>query len=397
MPPDLSTTNRPDETVSLFSELSSRLGADATAGWAVVRGGLGIDSLQRSMLQARSTVGTAPQRQSPADPQTFVRTWLHERHAASRTDTPPLLLCLADRTRIWSAHLMSHLEASEKAARSRVDLVSHTADGGALSLSHIGLVRDGTASLHIYSAEVRERNPAAVASIEALQCACDYLLQFIGPMRAETLAEILGEVRQRLQSPQSRLRAVVFAVSPAASVLRPQLEAFGEAMGPRAAAFEANLADMSEVWSRGLATLQACTSIELPDEDKDTDAVVPAADDEQADAVQGLLESLAATEGTAWIALLDASGRSLALAGRNGATTATEQLERLAFAFDSADDATHDSWMVDSGNAITIALPLSEPRLRLAASFDCTEVHPALARLLAGRMRDELEALGATA
>jgi hypothetical protein len=356
-------------------------------GWAALPGASGAS-------------GADGQVQLTQDPAQFLRGWMHHRHPEGGREGLEFVLGVGDRTRIWSAKLLSHLEeAQDSVRRSRIDLMSPDTGGGVISVNHLMLGEEAGAALHLYSAEVRVLTPQAQAGAQALLASCDFLLQFVGPMRSESLTDLMAQVHLLLQTPGGRLRAVIFVASPSAAGLQPQLKAFGQPWGGRVRVVQANLADSADVWRRGLRALEHCIAssggAQAPAARPSTSAMPLT--DTGSDPLQGVLQGFAATEGTVWVALLHADGHALLTATLGDPGSALHEAGRVAQILGPQQADADEAWMFEDTTSVVVALQLGEPVLRIAARFDQSQVQTPMARLLVARMRDELDRWAADA
>jgi hypothetical protein len=375
------------------------------SGWIAARGAEGFGEFERQVSGLRVNGSDDVGSHNLIDDATaFVAKWMHRRHPDRDTAQRPFLLAVNDAARMWAANLLLHAESLAEQKRSRLNLVQSDKSGGALTVSHVSMGGDSTApQLHLYSVEVRERTAASVDTAVALHAQCDLLVEIIGPMTPESLQLVLARVRKTLESPQLRLKGVLFVLSATAGNLREPLEAFGQEMGERVMAAQLNLSDTAVVWRESLQALEQtlardgvepssaaelCSNVDDGDSAESNDAP------HESGSLHDLLRAFAQTEGTQWVALIGRDPQVHLVESSDPNTPAPfDAALSMAVLMSGEAAAAGQQIKVETDTSVTIARVLREPQLGLAVRFLRSEVPEPVANLLIERMCTELESL----
>lgn len=383
----------------MFAQLSDAAGhapseAEHAPAWTMTRGTSGFGPFAQSVSSLRTgDADSAAARRFPEPPHVFLADWLAQRHGlTSRADQ--FVIAVDDPTRIWAARLMTFLESTTQTLRTRLDFVHADVSGGSLSLSCLPMTDPQGVQLHIYNADARERTGDVAHAVDAVHSGCDFLIQLIGPMEPQSFEVVAQRVRRLLQRPDQRLKLVLFVVSPAATRLRPALEALGQELGDLVAAVQGNLAHMDQVWNATIARLARCVDQHpalfpapgeeplLSDEPRDD---MPLADE------QHLLQAFASSGGVRWVTLTEPDGSIRALEADSPATAVRAVNAMFELLQADAADAPAQAFFAETAHTITIAQPLSNAPQWFAVQFDKAEIGEPLARLLASRMLAEID------
>jgi hypothetical protein len=405
----LMTVSAPDD-VSIFAQLSHDAersqGADVAAGdWTLSRGSTSFGDFAQAVSSLRSGEGADAQiTRFAGSPDAFLTGWLAQRHGStSRADH--FVIAIDDLTRIWAARLLSFVESTSSARRSRLNFIHGQSSGGSMSLNYLPLDDLGGTQLHLYNADPRERTEEIGRTVDAVHAGCDFLIQMVGPMEPQSFEKIADRVRRLVRQPGRRLKQVVFVVSPTATRLRPALEALGEELGDSVAALQGNLAQMEQVWNAMLGHLARYVGQHprefapvLVDE---AAAAAPAAAAPPSEAE--MLDAFASSGGVRWVALIERDGavRALRADAPDAALVSIQAMLQLARAdegeapADAAPTVGPDSatFFAETVHALTLAQPLRDLPRVLVVQFDKAAIGEPLARLLAARMVAEFDDL----
>jgi hypothetical protein len=397
------------DDVSIFAQLSHGAERAKTRDtpphdWTLSRGSTGFGDFAHAVSSLRSGEGASAQvTRFAGSPDAFLASWLAQRHgSASRADH--FVVAIDDLTRIWAARLLTFIESTSSAHRSRLNFIHSSAAGGSMSLNYLPLDDAGGVQLHLYNADARERSEEIGRAVDAVHAGCDFLIQMVGPMEPPSFEKIAERVRRLVREPGRRLKQVLFVVSPTATRLRPALEALGEELGASVAALQGNLAQMEQVWNATLGHLARYVG-ENPQQfiaASATDAVPPAiAAPPPTDA--DMLDAFAGSGGVRWVALLDRDGAVQALrAPVPAAALASIEAMRQLILVDAdlpgdaeaplAEPSSGASFFAETTRTLTLAGALRDTPRTLVVQFEKAAIGEPLARLLAARMVAEFDA-----
>jgi hypothetical protein len=382
---------------SLFADLAVAHAAagpmsshhDSAAPWLALRGQSGFGDFERQINRARRAEGSGePLGQ---DASKLMVDWLAHRHPQRSGVQRDYLVAVSDTSRIWSSKLFEHMERIGDRRRARVNLIRADNGGGALTISHMALGEAGQTSIHLYSAELRERGPAAATAVQVLHSQCDLLVEVIGPITRASVQHTLSRLRTALADPHQPLQSCLLLVSPTATAIHGEIEAFvAEFSASRVHALQIGLTDTAAQWAQVLERLETvATSTASGAQAHVTDTACELAD---------VLQAMAQTEGTHWVALV---GRDPSVHLLQAADTPSHDAHgaALSMAVLVAGETRRggDVIRLETDDTLTLARVLVEPQLALAVRFDRSEVSAPVAELLLARMCEDLEALHADA
>jgi hypothetical protein len=397
-------TTQPSTELSLFAELGDVTtwsepmpgSQSESATWLATRGQTGFGAFERQINGMRQQgIGAADVKMLAPDVDLFVREWLAKRHPQRHGAARPYLAVVNDAARIWSAKLFEHAEKLAERRRSRMNLVRADARGGALTVSHVQIGSPDETQIHLYSVDVRERTPQSLQAARTLQTQCDLLIEIVGPMSADSLANVLDRLRAALADPAQPLRRALVLVSTTAASLREPLQRFVDEMGPRVSVATVGLIETAAQWRQVVLALE-----QLAQEAPPTlhDVVASADDATPVSANPGdlpqVIKAMAQTEGTQWVALVGMEPQvHLIESALDTPGSSFDAALSMAVLLGVEAKAAGDMVRIETETSLTLGRVLCEPRLALAVRCDKTEVPPALADLLITRMCEEIESM----
>jgi hypothetical protein len=397
-------TIQPTTELSLFADLGDVAtwsesipdSEKAPANWLATRGQTGFGAFERQINGVRQQgTGTADVKMLAPDVDLFVRQWLAKRHPQRHGAARPYLAVVNDAARIWSAKLFEHAEHLAERRRSRMNLVRADSRGGALTVSHVQIGARDEAQIHLYSVDVRERTPESLQAARTLQTQCDLLIEIVGPMSGDSLTGVLDRLRAALANPAQPLCRALVLVSTTAASLREPLQQFADSMGGRVRVATVGLIETAAQWRQVVIALE-----ELSQDAPPVLTDVVAVDDEAAatSASAGdlpqVIQAMAQTEGTQWVALVGMEPQVHLIESAAAAPQSCfEAALSMAVLLGVEAKASGDMVRIETETTLTLGRVLCEPRLALAVRFDKSEVPTALANLLIARMCDEIESM----
>jgi hypothetical protein len=361
---------------------------DASAPWLVLRAQSGFGDFERQINRARRAEGAGEP--LGEDASRLMVDWLAHRHPQRSGMQRDYLVAVSDTSRIWSSKLFEHVEQIGSRRRSRVNLIRTDSGGGAFTVSHLTLGEAGQTSIHLYSAELRERGPEAAAAVQALHSQCDLLVEVIGPITRASVQHTLSRLRATLADPDQPLQSCLLLVSPTATAIHGEIEAFvAEFSASRVHALQIGLTDTAAQWAHVLERLEIVATAVAASGQTAADYSCELAD---------VLQAMAQTEGTHWVALV---GRDPSVHMLQAADTPSHDAHgaALSMAVLVAGETRRggDVIRLETEDTLTLARVLVEPQLALAVRFDKSQVSAPVAELLLARMCEDLEALHAGA